>query len=132
MWRCAIAKSTFNAEQRQRLEAGRKLATAAANLAAQTLCSNIVVLDVAGISPVTDYFLIATGTSPRQMRTVSDEIEEMARKQGYSTLSRSGYEGESWILLDLVDVVVHIFSADARQYYDLDNLWADARRVECK
>jgi ribosome-associated protein len=66
------------------------------------------------------------------MRTVAEEIEELGLPRNWSAISRSGYEGESWILLDFVDVVVHVFSGDARLFYDLDNLWGDAKRVEWK
>ena len=89
-----------------------------------------MVLDVAGISPVTDFFVLATGTSARQMKTVMDDLEELAEQRKVGCLGRSGYEGETWMLCDMVDVVVHVFSQDARMYYDLDSLWGDARRVE--
>jgi ribosome-associated protein len=89
-----------------------------------------VILDVSGLSPVTDFFVLATGTSPRQMRTVMDEVAELGEKQGFAGLTTSGYEGESWMLIDCIDVIVHVFSSDARQFYDLDNLWGDAKRVE--
>jgi ribosome-associated protein len=88
------------------------------------------VLDVTGLSPVTDFFVIATGTSARQMRTVVDEVAELGERQDFAAFTRSGTEGESWMLLDCIDVVVHVFSADARQFYDLDALWGDAKRVE--
>lgn len=88
-------------------------------------------LDVSNISPVTDYYVIATGTSARQMRTVVDEVAEMAAEQfATKPLSNSGYEGEQWILSDYVDVIVHVFSAEARTFYDLDNLWGDAKKVD--
>ncbi len=74
--------------------------------------------------------MIATGTSARQMRSVADEIAELGETRNFAALTISGQEGESWILLDCIDVVVHIFSSDARQYYDLDGLWGDAKRVE--
>jgi ribosome-associated protein len=91
----------------------------------------VVVLDVSGLSPVTDYFVLATGTSARQMRTVCDEINDLAREQfGLSSMSKCGYEGEQWILSDFVDVIVHVFSGEARAFYDLDNLWGDAKKVE--
>lgn len=99
-------------------------------MAANTRCHSVVVLDVRGLSPVTDYFVLATGTSARQMRTVADDIEEMAEKLGHVPTARSGYEGSTWLLADFIDVIVHIFSDEARQYYDLDNLWGDAKRVE--
>jgi ribosome-associated protein len=90
----------------------------------------VAVLEVRNLSPVTDFFVIATGTSPRQMRTVCDEIEEMATDQKYGALSRAGYKGDCWMLLDFVDVIVHVFSEEARQFYDLDHLWGDAKPVE--
>jgi ribosome-associated protein len=99
-------------------------------MAANTRCHNVVVLDVSHVSPVTDFFVIATGTSPRQMRSAGEDIEEMGAPMGYKTFTRSGFEGESWILVDFIDVVVHVFSQDARMYYDLDNLWGDAKPVE--
>lgn len=89
-------------------------------------------LDVSGLSPVTDFFVLATGTSARQMRTVMKEMEELAQARGMGCLSRSGLEGEMWMLCDLVDVVIHVFNPDSRQFYDLDSLWGDARRVEWK
>jgi ribosome-associated protein len=88
------------------------------------------VLDVAGISPVTDYFVIATGTSARQMRTAVDAAEELAAQQGYKKLSRSGDDSANWIVMDCFDIVVHCFTQDARGYYDVDGMWGDARRLE--
>ena len=90
----------------------------------------MVVLDVSGVSPVTDFLVLATGTSPRQMKTVIDDLEEMAEGQGEHALSRVGDDSASWTCVDFVDVVVHVFSQDARGYYDLDGMWGDAQRVE--
>ena len=87
-------------------------------------------LDVKGISPVCDYFVLASGTSTRQMRTVADQIVEIGEKHNSKAIHTDGYDGESWILVDFVDVIVHLFSDEARAYYDLDNLWGDAKRVE--
>ena len=77
-----------------------------------------------------DYFVIATGTSPRQMRTVVDEVAEFGEGRSYAALSQSGTDGESWMLTDFVDVVVHVFNQESRMYYDLDGLWGDAKRVK--
>ena len=107
----------------------KKFALAAARLAAGRRCSDIVVLDLTGISPATDYFVIATGTSDRQMRTVADEISEAARNQGMQRFGRAGYEQARWILLDFIDVVIHIFDSEYRDYYDLELLWGDAKRL---
>jgi len=115
-----------------RLEAARQFAVQAARLAANTRCHNVVVLEVAGVSPVTDFLVLATGTSPRQMKTVCDEVEELAETQNERPLSRVGDDSASWTCIDFVDVVVHVFSQDARGYYDLDGLWGDAARVEWK
>src|SRR5688572_33445968 len=116
--------------QSSRLEAARQFAVESARLAANTRCHNVVVLDVSGISPVTDFLVLATGTSPRQMKTVCDEVEEMADGHNERPLSRVGDDSASWTCIDFVDVVVHVFSQDARGYYDLDGMWGDATKVE--
>ena len=107
----------------------KAFALAAAQLAAGRHCSNIVVLDLRGISPATDYFVIATGTSNRQMRAVADEICEEAKKLHISRFGRAGYEQGRWILLDFIDVVIHIFDREYRDYYDLELLWGDADKL---
>ena len=108
----------------------KAFALAAAELAAERHCTDIVVLDLKGKSPATDYFVIATGTSDRQMRTVADEISEFARKKKFARFGRAGYEQGRWILLDFIDVVVHIFDNQYRDYYDLELLWGDAKRLK--
>ena len=89
-------------------------------------------MDLRGISPATDYFVIATGTSDRQMRTVADEISQAARERELMRFGRAGYEQGRWILLDFIDVVVHIFDSEYRDYYDLELLWGDAKRLPIK
>jgi ribosome-associated protein len=110
-------------------EKSRTFALDAARVAAGRHCSDIVVLDLKGKSPATDYFVIATGTSDRQMRAVADEICEAAKEQGQQRFGRAGYEQARWILLDFVDVVIHIFDSEYRDYYDLELLWGDAERL---
>ncbi|MFC1739122.1 ribosome silencing factor [Planctomycetota bacterium] len=110
----------------------KSLALAAAEVALGRHCQDVVVLDLRDISPATDYFVIATGSSDRQMRTVSDEISKAAREKGFERFGRAGYEQGRWILLDFIDVVVHIFSQTYREYYDLELLWGDARRLKIK
>ena len=105
-------------------------AIASAKLAAERRCTNVVVIDLRKVSHVTDYFVIATGTSDRQMRSVADEITDIGKKQKSSLFGRAGYETSHWVLLDFVDVVVHIFDAQSRGYYDLEMLWGDAKRVK--
>jgi ribosome-associated protein len=111
-------------------EKSRTFALDAARVASGRHCSDIVVLDLKGKSPATDYFVIATGTSDRQMRAVADEICDAAKEQGQQRFGRAGYEQARWILLDFVDVVIHIFDAEYRDYYDLELLWGDARQLK--
>ena len=107
----------------------KAFALAAAKIADERHCNDIVVLDLRGKSPATDYFVIATGTSDRQMRTVADEICQAARERGLMRFGRAGYDQARWILLDFVDIVVHIFDSEYREYYDLELLWGDAERI---
>jgi ribosome-associated protein len=110
----------------------RKLAVLIAQLMADTKCSAVRVLDCGSVSPVCDYLIIANGTSPRQMRSVADEIEELAEQNDYKPRAGGKSASETWIALDLYDIVVHLFTPDARVFYDLDNLWGDAKDVEWK
>jgi len=74
--------------------------------------------------------VLATGTSPRQMKSVADDLQELGESQRNPALSRVGDESGQWIVVDFVDVVAHVFGAEARNFYDLDNLWGDAKIVE--
>lgn len=107
----------------------KELAIMAAKTANELNCKDIMVLDLQGKSPATSFYVIATGTSDRQMRTVADEISEGARELGHQRFGRAGYEQAKWILLDYVDVVVHIFSNDYREFYNLEMLWGDAEKI---
>jgi ribosome-associated protein len=108
----------------------KALAVAAAKVADERHCTDIVVLDLRKVAEVTDYFVIVTGTSDRQMRSVADEITDLAEKKGMSLFGRAGYERGHWVLLDFIDVVVHIFDSRSRDYYDLEMLWGDAKRLK--
>jgi ribosome-associated protein len=110
----------------------RDFAIAAARTADELHCTDVVVLSLAGKSPATDYFVIATGTSDRQMRTVADDVSAAGQKMGFSRFGRAGYESGRWILLDYVDVVVHVFDKEYRDFYDLELLWGDAERIKWK
>lgn len=90
----------------------------------------MVLLDVRGISPVTDYMILATGTSPRQMQSSIDHLDEIARDFNQSSISRSGPGDTNWALIDFFNVLVHVFDQEAREYYDLDTLWGDAPTLE--
>jgi len=107
----------------------KQLAFNAARIARERNCTDITIMDLTDISPATNYFVIATGTSDRQARTVADEISVEAKKQGHQRFGIAGYDKGEWILLDFVSVVVHIFSPDQREYYNLEMLWGDAERL---
>ena len=127
----SIKDSTAGHQQRKKkvTDEAKPFALAAAKLAVGRHCTDTVVLDLRGKSPATDYFVVATGTSDRQMRTVADEICDAAKKQHIMRFGRAGYEHARWILLDFIDVVVHIFDRECRDYYDLELLWGDAEKL---
>jgi len=108
----------------------REVAVFAARAAASKQGDRIVVLDVRDLIVITDYFVIATGGSDRQVRTIVEEVEKALRPQGTKPVRREGEDRGSWILLDFVDVVVHVFGVEERDYYDLERLWRDAPVVE--
>ena len=107
-----------------------RLAIEAARIARDRNCREILVLDLRELSPVTDYFVIATGTSGRQMSAVTEEIRQNARAMGHKAFRTAGAESADWILIDFVDVVVHLFDEEHRRYYDLELIWGEAPRVD--
>lgn len=83
-----------------------------------------------GTGAFTDYFVVCSGTNPRQIQAISDEVELRLKRAGLYPNSIEGYRQAEWVLLDYVDFVVHVFSAAARQYYDLERLWKSAKRLD--
>lgn len=108
----------------------RAFAVAAARSIRDDKCEDIIVLDVRGLSQVTDYVIIGSGTSQRQMGSALQHVEDLARETGFGRLQSSFDDRSLWLLADLVDVVVHLFEPNTRAYYDLEMLWGDAPRVE--
>jgi ribosome-associated protein len=91
---------------------------------------DLVVLDLRPIASFTDYFLIISGTNPRQVQAIADEIVEQLKKQQGTRAARvEGYNTAEWVLVDYGDFVVHVFEDKARRFYDLERLWRDAARV---
>lgn len=91
---------------------------------------DIVTLDLNHISLVTDYFIICHGNTDRQVKALADAVVECAEKAGQRVRGVEGLETSRWILIDIGDVVVHVFHRDDREYYNLERLWADAKVVE--
>ena len=83
-----------------------------------------------GSGAFTDYFVVCSGTNPRQIQAISDEVEDRLEKAGQRPTHIEGYKQAEWVLLDYVDFVVHVFSLKARKFYDLERLWKSAKRVE--
>ena len=86
----------------------------------------VLVLDLTGVSSVCDYFVICHGDSDTQVKAIADAVLDGLREEGANAWHTEGYAGRSWILLDYVDVVVHVFHRETRQFYRLEDLWADA------
>ncbi|RLE12092.1 ribosome silencing factor [Candidatus Aerophobetes bacterium] len=108
----------------------KKLALEATRIAEEKKAREIVLLDLRGISVICDYFLICSGESFIHMRTIARELEEKLSRKGINLLNTGEYLNERWILLDFGDLVVHIFSPEAREYYQLERVWADAKRKD--
>lgn len=108
----------------------RAVAIAAARAAADKQAGDIVILDVRELIVITDFFVIASAGTGRQIRTVIEAIEDAVRAMGEKPTRREGEPEGGWWLLDYVDVVVHVFGLQEREYYDLERLWRDAPRVE--
>lgn len=110
---------------------GLELALAAARAAAENRGRDLVLLDLRELTAVFDYFVIATGTSRRQLHAMSEEIDRVLQDElGDRRLGIEGYAESRWIVLDYGNVVVHLFDDEARSYYDLENLWAEAKRID--
>jgi len=101
-----------------------------ARVAEDNKAREVVVLDMRGITPLYDFFVLVTGSSRRQMHTLAEEIDASMAAEGETRLGIEGYEASKWIVQDYGDIVVHVFDGETRSYYGLDDLWADAKRIE--
>lgn len=111
------------------LPESRLVAVTAARAAAEKQGADITVLDVRSLIVITDFFVIVSGSTSRQVKTIVDGAEEALRGLGVKPLRREGVTEGRWVLLDYVDVVVHVFGEEERRYYDLERLWKDADRL---
>ena len=102
----------------------------AAKVAADNKGRDILVLDMRSCTPLFDYFVISTGISRRQIHTVAEETDAALRAEGDTRLGIEGYEASKWIVQDYGDIVIHVFDPDTRDYYKLEELWADANKVD--
>jgi len=102
----------------------------AVDAALDVKAEDVIALDVGELSSFADVFVICTGRSDRQVRAIADAVEQAARRVGKPPLGTEGYSEGRWVLVDLDDVIVHIFEPEAREHYDIERLWSDAPRLE--
>ena len=107
---------------------GKDLRTAI-EAAQEKKAGELVVLDLRGLASFTDFFLLATGNSNRQLKTIAEAIEQALAKRGVKPDHVEGYVHGDWVLMDYVDFVVHVFTPPSREYYNLERLWGDAGRL---
>ena len=107
----------------------RAFAIEVARLLHDRHCEDVLLLDVQGLSQVCNFVLISSGTSDRQMKALAHELRDLGDEQGHPCFRSSADSDSTWIVVDFVDLVTHLFEPSLRTYYDLEGLWSDARRV---
>lgn len=105
-------------------------AVRAAEFALSKKAEDVITMDLRGLTTTCDFFVICSGTSDIQVKAIADAIDHGLAAEDEKPWHVEGYEGKRWILLDYVDVVVHVFDRDTRDYYQLERLWGDAKMVE--
>ena len=93
---------------------------------------DIKILEIKKISSIADYFVICSADSDRQVKAIADDVDDKLREQGIKPIHREGYESLTWVILDYFDVMIHIFKAESRNFYNLEKLWGDAPVIEIK
>src|SRR5512139_3962159 len=102
----------------------------AVNAADDKKAHDLIALDISGIASFASFFLLCTGDSSRQIQAIADEVEKQLKASGIRPSHVEGYQNSEWILMDYLDLVVHIFSKTARAYYDLERLWRDGKKLD--
>ena len=114
----------------QDFDAARAFAVDAARLLSDANCEDIELFDVRGLSPVTRFIVIASGTSDRQIKSVGADVAELGQAQGFPRYGADRDDASTWLVVDLVEVMVHLFEPATRGHYDLEMLWGDAPKVQ--
>ena len=127
-----IADDARKSHRRRAVDAeqSRRFAIDAACSLNDSHFEDVILLDVRGLSDLTDYVLIASGTSDRQIKSVGHDMEDIAQGAGFDRYGRDADEDNTWLVLDFVDVIVHLFEPATRAHYDLEMMWGDAPQVE--
>lgn len=112
------------------IDPSRQMALECARAAIDKKAENVKILDLTELSTFTDYFVISSGMSDRQVHAIADSVGSAMKSAGHKLVSSEGYADGRWVLLDFGDIVVHVFLDALRDYYDLENLWAEAPKVK--
>jgi ribosome-associated protein len=107
-----------------------EIAVLAAKAADNKKAENTIVLDIRGLSVFADYFVITSGRSKTQVQSIADEIKEKLQEAGIEIKGTEGYADADWVLIDVGDVVIHVFHTEEREFYKLERLWKDAEMLE--
>jgi ribosome-associated protein len=115
-----------------REQISREQAIQCARLGEDNKAKDILILDLRGITPIFDFFVLMTGASRRQLHTLAEEVDDYMTGEGEKRRSIQGYQASRWIVQDYGDIVVHVFDQESREYYALEELWADAAHIDWK
>ena len=107
----------------------REMASLAYHALEEKKADNITMIDIAQVSTLADYFIIASGKNRNQIQAMADEVDEVLGRAGYEVRHKEGYQTANWILLDYGDLVIHIFDTQNRLFYDLERIWRDGKAV---
>jgi ribosome-associated protein len=110
----------------------KELAQYVADLTLEKKADNVKILNLENLTSISDYFVICSGDSEVQVKAISDHILDSLKDRKIKVWHKEGYQAFNWVLLDLIDVVVHIFKPDVREHYALEKFWGDAKTIEVK
>lgn len=122
--------STLALEHSDRAAIALEHAFLCARVGEDNKAKDIVVLDMRGITPLYDFFVLMTGASRRQIHTLAEEVDAAMRAEGEERRKIEGYQSSRWVVQDYGDIIVHVFDPESREYYALEDLWADAKRLD--
>ena len=112
------------------LLSSKQAATVAVRALDDKKAMNLMMLEVKSVTTLTEYMILATGTSDTHIRALCDEVEKKMEEAGETVFHREGYRGDTWIVMDFCGVMVHVFTDEQRKFYDLERLWGDAPLVD--
>ncbi len=112
------------------MNTSREMVKIACHALSEKKAEDIKIIDIGEISPIADYFVIASGANANQLQAMVDTVDEELTKAGYHAKQVEGNRNSSWILMDYNDIVVHVFSKEDRLFYDLERIWTDGKKVD--